>query len=161
FRKNSLITYSLAAGLEQAMDYLLNWRFDEDDIEYLRSLKLFDEDFLAYLKAMRLTGDVYAVRKPPTRAYTARAPRSSAVVRPRQTSLRGKSSTCPLQARWRTVGSWTTPPNTTPLKRTRTLTSTTVCCWWILTTLCAAACPTPSRCLRNCAKKGTRPRVSV
>ena len=54
FRKNALITYSLAAGLEQAMDYLLNWRFDEDDIAYLRSLKLFDEDFLAYLKQMRL-----------------------------------------------------------------------------------------------------------
>ena len=63
FRKNSLITYSLAAGLEQAMDYLLNWRFDEDDIAYLRSLKLFDEDFLAYLKQMRFTGDVYAVRE--------------------------------------------------------------------------------------------------
>ena len=63
FRKNSLITYSLAAGLEQAMDYLLNWRFDDEDIEYLRSLKLFDEDFLAYLKDMRFTGDVYAVRE--------------------------------------------------------------------------------------------------
>ena len=63
FRKNSLITYSLAAGLEQAMDYLLNWHFDEEDIAYLRSLNLFDESFLAYLKNMRFTGDVYAVRE--------------------------------------------------------------------------------------------------
>ena len=63
FRKNSLITYSIAAGLEQAMEYLLNWRFDDEDIEYLRGLKLFDEDFLAYLKNMRFTGDVYAVRE--------------------------------------------------------------------------------------------------
>ena len=63
FRKNSLITYSIAAGLEQAMDYLLNWRFDEEDIAYLRSLKLFDEDFLEYLKNMKFTGDVYAVRE--------------------------------------------------------------------------------------------------
>ena len=63
FRKNSLITYSLAAGLEQAMDYLLHWRFDDEDIEYLRSLHLFDEDFLAYLKDMKFTGDVYAVRE--------------------------------------------------------------------------------------------------
>ncbi len=61
FRKNALITYSLAAGLEQAMDYLLNWRFDEEDIEYLRSLKLFDEVFLEYLRNMKFTGDVYAV----------------------------------------------------------------------------------------------------
>ncbi len=61
FRKNALITYSLAAGLEQAMDYLLNWRFDEEDIAYLRGLNLFDEGFLDYLKQMKFTGDVYAV----------------------------------------------------------------------------------------------------
>ena len=63
FRKNSLITYSIAAGLEQAMDYLLGWHFEEEDIEYLRSLRLFDEDFLAYLKDMKFTGDVYAVKE--------------------------------------------------------------------------------------------------
>ena len=63
FRKNALITYSIAAGLEQAMEYLLHWRFDDEDIEYLRSLKLFDEGFLAYLKDMRFTGDVYAVKE--------------------------------------------------------------------------------------------------
>ncbi|MBO4939698.1 MAG: nicotinate phosphoribosyltransferase [Clostridia bacterium] len=63
FRKNSLITYSLFAGLETAMDYLLNWRFDEEDIAYLRGLHLFDEDFLDYLKNMRFTGDVYAVKE--------------------------------------------------------------------------------------------------
>ena len=63
FRKNSLITYSISAGLEQAMDYLLGWRFDEEDIAYLRSLNLFDEDFLAYLKNMKFSGDVYAVKE--------------------------------------------------------------------------------------------------
>ncbi len=63
FRKNALITYSLFAGLEQAMDYLLNWRFDEEDIAYLRSLNLFDEGFLEYLSNMKFTGDVYAVKE--------------------------------------------------------------------------------------------------
>ncbi len=63
FRKNALITYSIAAGLEQAMDYLLHWHFDEEDIQYLRSLKLFDEGFLDYLKNMKFTGDVYAVKE--------------------------------------------------------------------------------------------------
>ena len=63
FRKNALISYSLFAGLEQAMDYLLNWHFDEEDIEYLRSLQLFDEGFLTYLRNMKFTGDVYAVRE--------------------------------------------------------------------------------------------------
>ena len=63
FRKNALITYSIAAGLQQAVEYLLNWHFDEEDIAYLRSLNLFDEGFLDYLKNMRFTGDVYAVRE--------------------------------------------------------------------------------------------------
>lgn len=63
FRQNKMITFSLFAGLEQAMDYLLNWRFSEDDIQYLRSLNAFDEEFLAYLKNMRFTGDVYAVKE--------------------------------------------------------------------------------------------------
>ena len=63
FRRRELISYSIAAGLEQAMDYLLNWHFDDEDIAYLRSLNLFDEDFLEYLRKMRFTGDVYAVRE--------------------------------------------------------------------------------------------------
>ena len=63
FRRRELISYSIAAGLEQAMDYLLNWRFDDEDIAYLRSLNLFDEGFLEYLKNMRFTGDVYAVKE--------------------------------------------------------------------------------------------------
>ena len=63
FRRNRLITYSIAAGLQQAMEYLLNWHFDEEDIAYLRSLQLFDEDFIEYLKNMRFTGDVYAVKE--------------------------------------------------------------------------------------------------
>ena len=63
FRRRELISYSIAAGLEQAIDYLLNWRFDEEDIAYLRSLNLFDEGFLEYLKNMKFTGDVYAVKE--------------------------------------------------------------------------------------------------
>lgn len=63
FRKNALITYSVFAGLEQAMDYLLHWHLDDEDVEYLRSLHLFSEDFIEYIKNMRFTGDVYAVRE--------------------------------------------------------------------------------------------------
>ena len=63
FRKNALITYSLFAGLEQAMDYLLNWHFSDADVDYLRSLNLFSEDFIEYIRNMKFTGDVYAVRE--------------------------------------------------------------------------------------------------
>ena len=61
FRQNSLITYSLAAGLQQAIEYVENLHLTDEDVAYLRSLCLFDEEFLAYLKNMRFTGDIYAV----------------------------------------------------------------------------------------------------
>lgn len=53
--------YAIVAGLEQAIDYVLNLHFDESDIEYLRSLKIFDEDFLSALKDFKFTGDIKAV----------------------------------------------------------------------------------------------------
>ncbi|MFH1285941.1 MAG: nicotinate phosphoribosyltransferase [Candidatus Micrarchaeota archaeon] len=53
--------FLIACGLEQAVDYLLNFRFSDADLEYLRSTKKFSEDFLAFLKNLRFTGDVYAV----------------------------------------------------------------------------------------------------
>ena len=61
FRQNELITYSLAAGLEQAVDYVLNLNFNDDDIDYLKGLKIFDDDFLNYLKKLKFTGDIYSV----------------------------------------------------------------------------------------------------
>ncbi len=63
FRPNSLITYSVAAGMEQAAQYLTDLHFGEEDIAYLRSLGIFTEDFLAYLKDLRFTGDVYSVKE--------------------------------------------------------------------------------------------------
>ena len=61
FRQNDMITYSLACGLEQVVDYILNLHFGNDEIEYLRSLGIFNEEFLAYLKDFKFTGDVFAV----------------------------------------------------------------------------------------------------
>ncbi len=61
FRQNELITYSLAAGLEQAIDYVLNLDFGEEEIAYLRGLKIFDDGFLDYLKNFKFTGDIYSV----------------------------------------------------------------------------------------------------
>lgn len=63
FRPNNLITYSVAAGMEQAADYLENLHFGEEDIAYLRSLGIFGEEFLAYLKDLRFTGDMIAVKE--------------------------------------------------------------------------------------------------
>ena len=53
--------FSIAAGLEQVIDYVKNLHFDQEDIDYLRTVGLFTEDFLVYLKTFRFTGDIYAV----------------------------------------------------------------------------------------------------
>lgn len=53
--------FAIAAGLEQVIEYIENLRFDEEDIEFLRSKNTFSEDFLSYLKAFRFTGDIWAV----------------------------------------------------------------------------------------------------
>jgi len=57
-------SYIVAAGLEQAIQYVLNVRFTDDQIRYLRSTEIFryvDEDFFDYLKNFRFTGDLWAV----------------------------------------------------------------------------------------------------
>ena len=55
--------YAIAAGLEQIIEYIKSIRFDDDDIEYLRSKNIFDEKFLDYLKSFHFTGDIYAVEE--------------------------------------------------------------------------------------------------
>lgn len=57
-------SYLVAAGLEQAIHYLLNMRFTEEQISYLKSTDTFShvgEDFFEYLRNFRFTGDVWAV----------------------------------------------------------------------------------------------------
>jgi len=61
FRQNGMITYSLACGLEQVVDYILNLKFGTEEIDYLESLGIFDSKFLEYLKDFKFSGDVYAV----------------------------------------------------------------------------------------------------
>lgn len=62
YRKNPFDgAYSVVAGLEHVINYLEDFRFTEEDIDYLRSLKIFKEPFLAYLENFRFTGDVYAI----------------------------------------------------------------------------------------------------
>ena len=53
--------FAIAAGLEQVIDYIEDLHFSEEDLEYLRSRRLFDEGFLAYLREFRFTGDIFAV----------------------------------------------------------------------------------------------------
>lgn len=56
--------FLLAAGLEQAVEYLLNLRFHEDEVDYLRALPQFAKvppAFFDFLLNLRFTGDLAAV----------------------------------------------------------------------------------------------------
>ena len=56
--------YLVAAGLEQALEFLENVSFTGDEVEYLRRLPVFaniHESFFTYLETFRFTGDVWAV----------------------------------------------------------------------------------------------------
>lgn len=55
--------YAVFAGLEQVIEYIENLSFDDDEIEYLRSKKVFSEDFLNYLKHFTFTSDIYAMQE--------------------------------------------------------------------------------------------------
>src|SRR5215469_4576736 len=56
--------FLIAAGLEQALDYLERLRFSEDEIEYLRRQPVFrhiSARFFDYLKEFRFAGEVWAI----------------------------------------------------------------------------------------------------
>ncbi len=73
------------AGLEQLVDYIVNLRFSDSDIEFLRSKNTFSERFLRYLKDFRFTGDVWAIPEgtpafPGEPLVTIRAPMAQAQI---------------------------------------------------------------------------------
>jgi nicotinate phosphoribosyltransferase len=53
--------FLVACGLEDLLEAVRDWRFDADDVDYLRSLGQFSEDFLGHLAAIQFTGSIRAV----------------------------------------------------------------------------------------------------
>lgn len=53
--------YAIACGLESIIEYIRNFKFEEDDIDFLRKQNIYDESFLSYLTNLRFSGDIYAV----------------------------------------------------------------------------------------------------
>lgn len=53
--------FAIMAGVEQMIEYLTNLKFTDDDIEFLRSKKMFSEKFLEFLRNFRFCCDVWAV----------------------------------------------------------------------------------------------------
>lgn len=62
YRKNPFDGgYTVVAGIQHLIDFVKNFRYDAEDIEYLRSLGIFYPEFLDYLKDFRFHGDIYAM----------------------------------------------------------------------------------------------------
>ena len=55
--------FSIAAGLSQLIDYVKNFGFTQEDIDYLRSVGIKNEDFLKYVRDFRFSGDIWAVEE--------------------------------------------------------------------------------------------------
>ena len=53
--------FLMAAGLEQALEFLEHLRFSSDEIDWLKSTGRFSASTLAYLADLRFTGDVHAM----------------------------------------------------------------------------------------------------
>ena len=53
--------FLMAAGLEQALDFLENLQFSNEDIDWLRQNYRFSDRLLDYLASLRFTGDVDAM----------------------------------------------------------------------------------------------------
>ncbi|MBO5733884.1 MAG: nicotinate phosphoribosyltransferase [Clostridia bacterium] len=53
--------FAIMAGLEQFIEYIENLNFSDEDIEFLRSKKIFSEEFLNYLKNFKFECDVWAI----------------------------------------------------------------------------------------------------
>ena len=53
--------YTVVAGLAHLVDFVKNFTYSDEDIEYLRSLHIFYPEFLDYLSHFHFTGNIYAM----------------------------------------------------------------------------------------------------
>jgi nicotinate phosphoribosyltransferase len=108
--------FLIAAGLEQAVDYLRELRFTGEDLARLRATGLFREPFLDWLGTLKFTGDLHAVPEgtvvfgdEPILRVTASLPEAQ-LVESRlinlihfQTSIASKAARCILAAPGKTL----------------------------------------------------------
>jgi nicotinate phosphoribosyltransferase len=56
-------SFLVVCGIEQALDYLEEIRFEPEALDYLGSLGMFEEAFLDYLSNFRFSGEVWAMQE--------------------------------------------------------------------------------------------------
>ena len=53
--------YVLFAGLEEAISFVRDFRYSDDDLRYLSGVRRYSVEFLDYLRALRFSGEVFAM----------------------------------------------------------------------------------------------------
>lgn len=55
--------YALFTGLESVIRFIDELSFSDEDIEFLKTKKLFSKEFLSYLRNFKFTGDIFAFKE--------------------------------------------------------------------------------------------------
>jgi nicotinate phosphoribosyltransferase len=63
FRNMPGLEFAVVAGLEQAIDYINNISFTDEEINYLKSLGLFSANFFERLRNFKFSGDIVALKE--------------------------------------------------------------------------------------------------
>lgn len=62
FRKNlDNGGYNVASGLQEIIEFIENFKFDKEDLDYLRGLGKFNDEFIEYLENFKFNGDIFAI----------------------------------------------------------------------------------------------------
>ena len=63
FRPNIKRPYYVLSGIDDAIEKIINFKFTNNDILYLKSLSVFDDDFLNFLMDFNFTGSIRAMKE--------------------------------------------------------------------------------------------------
>ena len=55
--------YSVFAGLEPLLQTILDFKFSDDDVNYLKGQKIFSDEFLKFLRGYSFSGNIYAMNE--------------------------------------------------------------------------------------------------
>ncbi len=62
FRRNPFKGgYTVSGGLDNIIQFIQNFKYTDEDIEYLKKLNLYSDEFLEHLRGTKFTGDLYMV----------------------------------------------------------------------------------------------------
>lgn len=54
-------SFAIANGISEIVEFVKNFKFSAEDLNYLRSIGTFSADFLSYLENLKFTGDLWSV----------------------------------------------------------------------------------------------------